>query len=103
MVPFGRWQKHPVWACDLKKIPIRQETIEICELFNLNPYQLISSGSMLIGTDHGSQLVDALAKEGIHAAVIGKAVEGNDRVIFNDGEKRFLEPPKADELYRAFD
>ena len=88
---------------DLKKIPIRQETIEICEFFNLNPYQLISSGSMLIGTDHGSQLVDALAKEGIHAAVIGKAVEGNDRVIFNDGEKRFLEPPKADELYRAFD
>ena len=88
---------------DLKKIPIRQETIEICEFFNLNPYQLISSGSMLIGTDHGSQLVDALAKEGIHASVIGKAVEGNDRVIFNDGEKRFLEPPKADELYRAFD
>lgn len=88
---------------DLKKIPIRQETIEVCELFNLNPYQLISSGSMLIGTDHGSQLVDALAKEGIHAAVIGKAVEGNDRVIFNDGEKRFLEPPKADELYHAFD
>lgn len=88
---------------DLKKIPIRQETIEVCELFNLNPYQLISSGSMLIGTDHGSQLVDALAKEGIHAAVIGKAVEGNDRMIFNDGEKRFLEPPKADELYHAFD
>ena len=88
---------------DLKKIPIRQETIEVCELFNLNPYQLISSGSMLVGTDHGSQLVDALAKEGIHAAVIGKAVEGNDRVIFNDGEKRFLEPPKADELYHAFD
>ena len=45
-----------------------------------------SSGSMLIGTDHGSQLVDALAKEGIHASVIGKAVEGNDRVIFNDGD-----------------
>ena len=88
---------------DFRKVPIRQETIEICEFFNLNPYQLISSGSMLIGTDHGSQLVDALAKEGIHAAVIGKAVEGNDRVIFNDGEKRFLEPPKADELYRAFD
>lgn len=88
---------------DLKKIPIRQETIELCEFFNLNPYQLISSGSMLIGTDHGSQLVDALEKEGIHAVVIGKAVEGNDRVIFNDGEKRFLEPPRADELYRAFE
>ena len=63
----------------------------------------MTSQTSLLKADHGSQLVDALAKEGIHAAVIGKAVEGNDRVIFNDGEKRFLEPPKADELYRAFD
>ena len=39
---------------DLKKIPIRQETVEVCEVFDINPYLLISSGSMLIGTDHGS-------------------------------------------------
>ncbi len=25
---------------DLRKIPVRQETIEICERFNLNPYKL---------------------------------------------------------------
>ncbi len=29
---------------DLKAIPVRQETIEICEYFELNPYYLISSG-----------------------------------------------------------
>lgn len=86
---------------DLKKIPIRQETVEICEVFDINPYQLISSGSMLIGTDHGSQLVEALKRAGIHSAVVGRATEGNDRVIFNAEEKRFLEPPKSDELYRA--
>lgn len=86
---------------DLKKIPIRQETVEICEVFDINPYMLISSGAMLIGTDHGSQLVDALECAGIHAAVVGRATAGNDRIIRNGEERRFLEPPKTDELFRA--
>lgn len=33
---------------DLKKMTIRQETVEICEYFHLNPYQLTSAGSVLI-------------------------------------------------------
>lgn len=86
---------------DLKKIPIRQETIEICEVFDINPYMLISSGAMLMGTDHGSQLADALKRAGIHAAVVGRATVGNDRVILNGEERRFLEPPKTDELFRV--
>lgn len=86
---------------DLHKIPIRQETIEVCEVFDINPYMLISSGAMLIGTDHGSRLVEELKKAGIHSAVVGHATEGNDRVIMNGDERRFLEPPKTDELFRA--
>lgn len=86
---------------DLKKIPIRQETIELCEVLDINPYMLISSGSMLIGTSRGHQLVEQLKQAGIHAAVIGYATEGNDRVIVNGEERRFLEPPKVDELFRA--
>ena len=87
---------------DLGKIPIRQETIEVCEIFDINPYMLISSGSMLIGTDHGSRLVEELKKAGIHSAVVGYATTGNDRVIGNGEERRFLEPPKTDELFRAW-
>lgn len=87
---------------DLGKIPIRQETIEVCEIFDINPYMLISSGSMLIGTDHGSRLVEDLKKAGIHSAVVGYATTGNDRVIVNGEERRFLEPPKTDELFRAW-
>lgn len=86
---------------DLKKIPVRQETIEVCEVFDINPYMLISSGSMLIGTDHGSRLVEELGRAGIHSAVVGHATEGNDRVILHGGERRFLEPPKTDELFRV--
>lgn len=85
---------------DLKKIPIRQETVEICNFYEINPYELISSGSMLIATDRGHALVDALKAAGIHAAVIGKTTSGNDKIIVNDGEVRYLEPPKSDELYK---
>ena len=38
---------------DLKKIPIRQETVEICEVFHLNPYHIMSSGSVLAVTEDG--------------------------------------------------
>ena len=86
---------------DLKKIPIRQETIEVCEYFDVNPYGLISSGSMLMAAEEGEKLVERLARAGIPASVVGKAVAGNDRVILRDGERRFLEPPKTDELYKV--
>ncbi len=86
---------------DLKKIPIKQETVEICEQFGLNPYKLISSGSMLMATEDGVGLVQALQQQGIHAVIVGKATDSNDRVILNDGERRFLEPPKVDELYNV--
>ena len=85
---------------DLKKIPIRQETIEICEFFDLNPYKLISSGSMLMASENGYDLARELEKEGIKATVIGKFTSSNDRVVVNDGEISYLEPPKTDELYK---
>ena len=86
---------------DLKKIPIRQETVEVCEFFDVNPYELISSGSMLMAAADGNGLVRALEAEGIHAVCIGKVTQGNDRVIVSGEERRFLEPPKTDELYRV--
>lgn len=86
---------------DIKKIPIKQETVEICEFYDLNPYQLISSGVMLMVTDNANQVVAQLNKNGIQAGVIGKIMAGNDRVILNDDEKRFLMPPKSDELYKV--
>jgi hydrogenase maturation factor len=47
---------------DLKKIPIRQETIEICEFFDLNPYKLLGGGCLLIATEDGNGLVMELEK-----------------------------------------
>lgn len=87
---------------DLHKIPIRQETVEVCEVFDINPYMLISSGSLLIGCTHGNTLVDLLGKKGIHAAVIGRATESNDRIVVNGQETRYLGPAGSDELYKIY-
>ena len=87
---------------DVKKIPIRQETVEICEFYGINPYRLISSGSMLMATEDGNKMVRELEKAGINAVVIGKATEGKDRMIRKDEEEHsFLERPKTDELYQV--
>lgn len=86
---------------DLKKIQLKQETVEICEFFDLNPYMLTSSGSMLIVTDNANYLVNQLMEAGIMASVIGYIKEGNDRIVINQGERRYLEPPKSDEIYKV--
>jgi hydrogenase maturation factor len=85
---------------DFKKIPIRQETIEVCELVGCNPYELLSSGSVLMGTEDGAGLTAALAADGIPSVVIGRTTDGNDRILYNEEEIRYLDRPKQDEWYR---
>lgn len=88
---------------DLKAIPVRQETIEICECFRLNPYQLISSGCMLMTAPDGRRLVRDLEKAGVKATLIGRCVEGKAKKVVNGEEEAFLERPKTDELYKIYE
>lgn len=88
---------------DMKKIPIKQETVEICEFFGYNPYQLISGGSLLVIAEDGYGLVRELEKHGISAAVIGKVTDSNDRVILRDEERRFIDLPQMDEIWKRRD
>ena len=84
---------------DLKKIPVKQETIEICEFFELNPYELLSGGCLIMTAENGAALVMALERENIPAVVVGRTTAGNDRVIYNEDEKRYLDRPKTDQIY----
>lgn len=79
---------------ELKKIPIKQETVEVCEFFGYNPYEMRSDGALLMITDDSHALLESLAEQGVAATVIGVTTDGNDKVILNDDEKRFLEPPR---------
>lgn len=88
-------------SVDLKKIPVKQETIEICEFFDLNPYELLSGGSLLIVAEKGEELVRMLEEQGISSAVIGQTTDSNDKIILNEEETRFLEPAKPDEILKV--
>ncbi len=87
---------------ELKKIPVKQETIEVCEVFGLNPYELLSGGALLMVAEDGAALVETLFREGISAEVIGKLTDNNDKAMINasyEGEEiRYLERPKTDEI-----
>lgn len=85
-------------SVDLRKIPIRQETIELFERYDLNPYKILSQGAILIGTANGEALVQLFEKKGIPAAVIGVANDGNDRLLYSGENVRFLERPTKDEM-----
>lgn len=86
----------------VEDIPIRQHTIELCEKYDLNPYQLISSGSMLITTDDGRELVTALGQKGIKATIIGHTTDSRDKLIYRQGKPANMEAPKQDELYKIY-
>ena len=83
------------------EIPVEPETVKICDHYDIDPLRLISSGSMLMAAKDGNRLVMELQKEGIPAVIIGKATAGRDRILRNEDECRYLEPPKTDELYKV--
>lgn len=83
---------------DLTRIPVLQETIEILELFDLNPYYADSAGSVLIATEHGYELSSLLTRKGIPNTVIGVLMPPPSRVIRMPDHIRHLDRPQGEEL-----
>ena len=68
----------------------------------LNPYILMSSGSMMIAADDGYGLAEKLKQAGIPASVVGKATSENERILRNGEDTRYLDKPQSDELYKIY-
>lgn len=85
---------------DMKKLPLRQETVEVCEYCNVNPYELRSGGSLIIASPEGTAVVEALRAEGIPATIVGRFTDSNDRLILNEDETRYMDRPQRDEIYK---
>lgn len=82
------------------RIPIKKETIKICSELNINPYRLISSGSMIIARSDGEALCSHLKENGIEAAVIGKFTRKGMTMVNDEIEEEIM-PPEADEIYKV--
>ncbi len=79
-------------------LPLRQETVEICNFLDVNPYQLHAGGSVVFSTSRDEELLACLRGADIPAAVVGRVTAGKDRVLLLGESRRFLEPPRREEL-----
>lgn len=86
-------------GCEFRydRIPIRQFTMEVCELFDLFPYRLWSEDCWLLAVDRGSQLVEDFLKtqSGLAKADADAIFEQGDRAGFDAAHRRTEEPVKA--------
>lgn len=83
-------------------IPIMDVTREIASILKIDPYKLISSGSMLIIADDekASIIEEKLKGEGIKVSQIGEVIEEGIIIKRKDKEEN-IPPPASDELYKA--
>lgn len=88
---------------DMKTFSVLQETVEVCECYRLNPYQLSSIGSFLVIAKEADVLAEKLRKCGVQAEVIGRMMDNNDKIIQNGEEIRYIDRPAPDEIYKIFE
>jgi hydrogenase maturation factor len=87
-----------------EKIPVASETAKICSFFEIDPLQLIASGSLLIAAERNSvdSVTKALQKNNISNSVIGEFLSSpRQRLIVRDGHQKKLVRPPSDHLWQA--
>lgn len=83
---------------NIRDIPIKQETVEVCETLKANPYTLFSGVAAVVVANDGNLLVHRLEEAGIPATVVGHTTSDNDKILVNADEKSFLPHVRKDEL-----
>lgn len=85
-----------------EQIPIKDVSLKIADLLEIDPYKLISSGSMLViaKAEKLREIEAKLGKENIKISVIGEVIE-EGIFIEKAGRTEEISSPEADELYRA--
>lgn len=88
-----------------KEILIPEETRKICAHFEIDPLQLISSGSLLIATreEKTKKIVSKLSQNNIHASVIGELTKPTlgRKIVTREGKETELARPVSDHLWAA--
>lgn len=81
-----------------KEIPIYQETIELCEFFDVNPYMLRSGSAWILALNQGRTFVEKCKSCGIEAAIIGTMESNADKLVCNGEDCCYLTMPTAVKL-----
>lgn len=89
------------------RIPIRKETIRICNSLDIDPLRLMSSGCLLIAANKRKSvmIVHRLREQGIQAEIIGTFFNRKKgrKLIRSDGSQMEVGANERDELYRVIE
>ena len=86
---------------DTSLIPVSELSLKISNKLGINPYKLISSGSMIIITSNADELKNQIEAEGIKATVIGSVISERGTYAIIDGKKKKI-IAEPDELFRKY-
>ena len=86
----------PGCLVDVLQVPVPQEVVEICELYDEDPYEVSSPGSFLVVWDEERQ--SELPKDCLRiiekSVMIGRLTADRRRVLVIADRTRFLTPPE---------
>ncbi len=90
---------------NIEKVPFKEETLRLCEFYGLNPFALISSGTLLIASpkEESKAILRALRDDGINATVVGEFTKEGERLVIRDGHEEELRRPESDEIWKVVD
>ena len=79
---------------DTTALLMLQETIEIADYLDINPYEDDSTGCLLFTADgeRADFIIQKLHESDISAAIIGYKTKDKDRLLIKGSERRFLTP-----------
>ena len=81
-------------------IPVMQQTIEICELYELNPYRLGSGSCKVWLTANSGEIISKARSVGLPAEIIGYAEKGLAIKRTDGSETAYLLRPQPDEILK---
>jgi hydrogenase maturation factor len=84
-------------------IPVLPGVLEICDLFQIDPYKSISEGTLIVmcRARKAEAVLKALARKRIPAAIVGEVVK-KGMTLVEGGREKPLKHPIVDPFWKAF-
>lgn len=96
---FDIWSKYQKgFEIDYSAVPVSQISVEICEMYDLDPWRVFSGGCCLMIADNAKRVKSELEAQGFTAKTVGYVRDDKDKLICHRETVSRADRPKRDEL-----
>ncbi len=88
---------------EVESLPLRPETMLICQALEADPFYLLSSGAMLIACPPEKDLPGVFSKSGIELTKIGEIISSKKMLLRRNGKEEEFLPIIHEELWRVLE